>query len=63
MVDKEEDFGKKMFNLGYNKAKEQFNNLIDNEIENEQDAIIRKAHRNWTIINELELIKRKLKEL
>lgn len=37
--------------------------MIDNEIENEQAAIRNKAHRNWTIINELELIKKKLKEI
>lgn len=41
---------------------EEIERILDEEIENEKNAVKRKAHRNWTIVMELEFIKRKLKE-
>jgi hypothetical protein len=42
---------------GYNKAIEEFKNILQKEIDNEKDAIDRKAKRNWSILNELIYVK------
>jgi antitoxin component HigA of HigAB toxin-antitoxin module len=51
------------FKQGYNKALDEVEKILQNEINNEKDAIDRKAIRNWGILEELRFIKDMLKEL